>query len=90
MLTAYDTEGNESGYSNEVFYQPSVDVPPSNLPPGTPIIVHPANGQDEIDVPLNITTEPFSDPNDDSHSQSQWQISDQSDFSSLVVDVTEI
>ncbi len=65
VLTAYDTEGNESGYSNEVFYQPSVDVPPSNLPPGTPIIVHPANGQDEIDVPLNITTEPFSDPNDD-------------------------
>jgi len=69
VLTAYDTEGNESGYSNEVFYQPSVDVPPSNLSPGTPIIVHPANGQDEIDVPLNITTEPFSDPNDDFHSQ---------------------
>ena len=65
-----------------------IDVPPSNLPPSTPIIVYPENGQDEIDVPLDITTEPFSDSNDDSHSQSQWQISDQSDFSSLVVDVT--
>ncbi len=88
VLTAYDTEGNESGYSNEVCYQPSVDVPPSNLPPRAPIIMYPENGQDEIEVPLDITTEPFSDPNNDSHRQSQWQISDQSDFSSLVVDVT--
>jgi hypothetical protein len=88
VLTAYDTDGNESGYSNEVCYQPLVDVPPSNLPPSTPIIGYPENGQDEIDVPLEITTEPFSDPNDDSHSQSQWQISDQSDFSTLVVDIT--
>ncbi len=65
-----------------------IDVPPSNLPPSTPIIGYPENGQDEIDVPLDITTEPFSDPNNDAHSQSQWQISDRSDFSSLVVDVT--
>jgi chitinase len=64
------------------------DVPPSNLPPSTPIIVYPGNGQDEIEVPLDITTESFSDPNNDSHSQSHWQISDQSNFSSLVVDVT--
>ena len=65
-----------------------VDVPPLNLPPDVPIILYPETGQDEIDVPLDITTQPFSDPNDDAHSQSQWQISDQSDFSSLVVDVT--
>jgi len=90
VLTAYDTEGNESGYSNEVCYHPPspVDVPPSNLPPSAPIIMYPENGQDEIEVPLDITTQPFSDPNDDSHRQSRWQISDQSDFSSLVVDVT--
>jgi len=179
VLTAYDTEGNESGYSNEVSYQPSslatlsslfisgndsvnesnnenytatatfsdgstqtvtgsttwsenssyadinsngvliasevlsdmtvtiqasytyegitetatkvvtiVDVPALNLPPGTPVIVYPENGQDEIEVPLDITTQPFLDPNDDSHRQSRWQISDHSDFSSLVVDVT--
>jgi len=65
-----------------------VDVPGLNLPPSTPVIVYPENGQDEIEVPLDITTEPFSDPNGDSHSQSRWQISDQSDFSSLVIDVT--
>jgi hypothetical protein len=179
VLTAYDTDGNESGYSNEVSYQPPsvatlvslsisgnnsvsensstgftatacfsdestqtvtnstnwaedspyasinssgvlttsevsndvevtvqasytvgqvtktdaktvtiINVPPLNLPPSTPIILYPDMGQDEINVPLDITTEPFSDPNDDAHSQSRWQISDQSDFSSLVVDVT--
>lgn len=179
VLTAYDTDDNESGYSNEVFYTPSsgatlislsvsgnnslnensstgytatacfsdgstqtvtnstdwsenspyvsisssgiltasevsddeavtiqaiytfgevtksatkaitiLDVPPSNLPPSTPIIVYPETGQDDIDVPLEITTEPFSDPNDDSHRQSRWQISDRNDFSSFVVDVT--
>jgi hypothetical protein len=65
-----------------------IDVPPLNLPPSTPIIGYPENGQDEINIPLDITTELFSDPNDDSHSQSQWQISDRGDFSSLVVDVT--
>jgi chitinase len=64
------------------------DVPPSNLPPSAPIIMYPETGQDEIDIPLDISTQPFSDPNDDSHGQSQWQISDQSDFSSLVVDAT--
>ena len=179
VLTAYDTDGNESGYSNEVSYQPPsvatlsslsisgnnsvsetsstgytatawfsdgstqtvtdsadwtedspyasingsgvltssevsndvgviiqasytfgqvtktatktitiADVPPSNLPPSAPIVVYPETGEDEIDIPLDITTQPFSDPNDDSHRQSQWQISDQSDFSSLVVDDT--
>jgi hypothetical protein len=36
---------------------------------------------------LDITTEPFSDPNGDSHSQTCWQISEQSDFATLVVDV---
>jgi hypothetical protein len=85
VLSAYDTDGNESGFSNEVSYQPS---PALNLPPGTPVIAYPENGQYDVEVPLEITTEPFSDPNDDSHSQSRWQISDQSDFSSLAVDVT--
>ena len=65
-----------------------IDVPVSNLPPGTPVIAYPENGQNGVEKPLEITTEPFTDPNDDdAHSQSQWQISDQSDFSILVLDV---
>ena len=65
-----------------------IDVPPSNLAPDTPIIITPEMGQTEVEIPLDITTEPFSDPNNDAHIQSQWQISEQSDFSERVVDIT--
>ena len=85
VITAYDTEDNESGYSNEVSYQYK---PPSNVPPITPVIVYPENGQNDVEEPLNITAGTFSDLNGDAHRQSQWQISDQSDFSTLVVDIT--
>lgn len=65
-----------------------VNVPVLNLPPNAPVIAYPDNGQYGVDEPLNITTNPFSDPNDDAHGQSRWQISDQSDFSTRVVDIT--
>jgi hypothetical protein len=65
-----------------------IDVPPSNLAPNTPIITTPETGQTEVKVPLDITTEHFSDPNVDAHFQSQWQISEQSDFSARAVDIT--
>ena len=44
-------------------------------------------GQTEVEVPLDITTTAFSDPNNDDHFQSQWQISEQSNFSTRVVDI---
>ena len=59
-----------------------------NFPPSTPIIVYPYDGEPECEVPLDIITESFSDPEDDFHSQSRWQISEQSNFSSLVLDAT--
>jgi chitinase len=65
-----------------------IDVPASNLAPEMPIIITPQTGQTEVKMPLDITTEPFSDPNNDAHFQSQWQISEQSDFSERVVDIT--
>jgi len=40
-------------------------------------------------MPLLDKTHDFSDPDTgDSHSQSQWQISKESDFSSLLLDIT--
>ena len=66
-----------------------VDVPISNLPPDSPIIFYPENGQFEVETPLEMTTDVFSDPNDgDTHLKTQWQISSDGSFSSLVFDVT--
>jgi hypothetical protein len=65
-----------------------IDVPVSNLPPDTPNIVYPENYSGDVEVPLNITTAAFADPNNDDHIQSQWQISEQSNFSTRVVDIT--
>jgi hypothetical protein len=65
-----------------------IDVPISNLPPDTPTIVYPENYSGDVEVPLNITTTAFSDPNNDDHFKSQWQISEQSDFSTRAVDIT--
>jgi hypothetical protein len=84
VLTAYDTEGNESSFSNEVYH---INVPASNLPPDRPNIMYPENYSGDVEVPLDITTAAFSDPNNDDHFQSQWQISEQSNFSTRVVDI---
>jgi len=65
-----------------------IDVPISNLPPDTPSIVYPENYSDNVEVPLDFNTTAFSDPNNDDHIQSQWQISEQSNFSTRVVDIT--
>ena len=66
-----------------------VDVPISNLPPDSPVIIYPENGQFEVETPLDMTTEGFIDPNDgDTHLKTQWQISLNVSFSSLVLDVT--
>jgi len=65
-----------------------VDVPASNLSPDTPNIVYPENYSGDVEVPLDITTAAFSDPNNDDHIQSQWQISEHSNFSTRVVDIT--
>jgi chitinase len=65
-----------------------LDVPPSNQAPNMPIIISPEMGQTEVEIPLDITSEAFSDPNNDAHNQSQWQISEQINFSTCVVDIT--
>jgi hypothetical protein len=84
VVTAYNA-GAESSYSNEVT-DPSMHSPASNVPPDKPSIAYPPDGQSETEVPLSVTTDPFSDPDVDCHMQSRWQISEQNDFSSLVLD----
>ena len=60
----------------------------SNLAPLQPAITSPYFGEAECEPLLHITTESFSDPDGDLHSQSQWQISKQENFNPPIMDVT--
>jgi hypothetical protein len=63
-----------------------VDPGVGNLPPSQPIISSPYQGEMETDLLLSIETEPFSDPDGDTHKESQWQIVKASD-SSVVLEI---
>jgi len=65
-----------------------VDIPESNLAPWQPVVTTPYDGQTGCELQTHIVTEPFSDPDGDSHAQSRWQISGQDDFDSAILDVT--
>ena len=62
-------------------------TPGSNLAPSQPIISSHYDGQMECEFQPRITTEAFSDPNNDFQLQSQWQISKEPDFDTLVLNV---
>ena len=69
----------------------SLGISESNLPPSRPVITSPYPGEGECELLLPITTEPFSDPDGDSHSESRWQVSTENNFSNpslLVLDLT--
>jgi hypothetical protein len=65
-----------------------IDVPPFNRPPNTPEIIYPSDRQRQVEVPLDIATDLFSDPDGDYHGRTRWQISEDSVFTELVLDVT--
>jgi hypothetical protein len=63
-----------------------VDASVGNLPPDQPVITSPHNGEIETDLLLTVETEPFSDPDGDSHKETQWQIVKAAD-SSVVLEI---
>ncbi len=65
----------------------SLDIADSTQPPAKPIITSPYYGELECDLLMTVRTEPFSDPDGDSHRESRWQIIKQQD-SSVVLDIT--
>jgi hypothetical protein len=83
-LTVTDDDGATDSSSRLI----QVTEPPaSNLPPSQPVIASPYQGEIETDLLLSVETEPFSDPDGDSHRESRWQIIKQQD-SSVVLDIT--
>ncbi len=65
-----------------------VTILDTNRPPSKPVIASPYDGQTDCDLQFQIATEAYSDPEGDSHGQSQWQISKNADFDPAVVDLT--
>jgi len=63
-----------------------VEPPASNLPPDQPMIASPHDGEMETDLLLTLETEPFSDPDGDTHKKTQWQILKVAD-SSVVLEI---
>ena len=84
-ITASYTHGSVTETAQKVVT--IVDIPESNLPPRQPVITSPYHGQMNCERQTPVVTEPFSDPDGDSHSQSRWQISSQDDFDSAILDV---
>ena len=85
-ITASYTDGTVTETAQKVVT--ILDIPEANLPPWPPVITAPYEGQMECELQTHIVTEPFSDPDNDPHAQSQWQISREQDFDPLTLDVT--
>ena len=62
------------------------EPPASNLPPNRPVISSPYDGEMNTDLLLTVETEQFSDPDGDTHKETQWQIVKAAD-SSVVLEI---
>jgi len=61
----------------------------NNMPPVTPSLLLPADGETEISQTPELQTAAFSDPDmGDTHEKTRWQISETNDFSTSVSDET--
>jgi hypothetical protein len=83
QLTVTDNEGSQS----TDFCVVSVSDLIQNLEPLKPVINYPTDGTTESELMPQIITELYSDPENDLHKQTHWQVSKQQDFSSLLLDI---
>ena len=82
-LTVTDDDGATDSSSRLIQV---AEPPASNLPPDQPIVSSPYQGEMETDLLLTVETEPFSDPDGDTHKETQWQIVKAAD-SSVVLEI---
>jgi PKD repeat protein len=59
----------------------------TSLPPQQAVLTSPYDGEIETDLLLSVETEPFFDPDGDTHSETKWQIVKAAD-SSVVLEIT--
>jgi subtilisin-like proprotein convertase family protein len=83
-----DLDGD--GYTNLEEYIDGTDPTqePDNYPPDQPILISPENGENNVSLTPELRADRFSDPDGDgTHLKTEWQISLDGGFSSLVLDV---
>ena len=81
-ITSEDTAGNVSDAG-------SITVTVTTFKPDAPALSSPTDGLTDVSLTPDLQTGNFSDPDaGDTHAQSQWQMSTESDFSSLLLDIT--
>ena len=87
LWTSYYNQDNETKMIAKI--DTATTVSPTNERPHKPILSLPADGDTNIICAPKLETGDFSDPDSgDTHAQTQWQISEQSDFSSFILDKT--
>jgi len=80
-ITAVDAAGNISDAG-------SITITTTNFKPDTPVLSSPTDGETGVSLTPELQTDAFSDPDTgDTHAQSQWQMSTDGDFSSLLLDI---
>ena len=53
-----------------------------NFPPSTPTLQSPTDGTTDLSLTPTLTASPYSDPEGNTHANTQWQVDNNSDFSS--------
>jgi YVTN family beta-propeller protein len=89
-VTVIDLVNNQVSGQIRVDRYPTGIAFPENHLPATPTNESPADGA--VNQPLTpvLQSSVFSDPNDDAHAASQWQVATDSDFTQIVYDSGEI
>ncbi len=77
----------------DIFYaasawSPTFSFTTLNLPPTAPTLISPANGANNISRIPTLSTGPYSDPENNPHTQTQWQISTDINFATLFLNLT--
>lgn len=80
LPTGHSDDGDNARTIREVKH--AVAAYRNNKVPLTPNLIHPANGASGMTQNPTLKASAFSDPDGDSHANSQWQVDNNSDFSS--------
>jgi len=86
-----DADSDQDGLTDgdEINSGSDPNTPEGNRPPDQPVLKSPADGLQNVELTPTLETQAFSDPDSgDYHRQTLWQISTQSDFSTLVFELT--